>query len=218
MDNMIFRDRRDAGKKLADALSEYKNRPATIVIALPRGGVPVGYEVANSLNLPLDVLPVRKLGVPNHEEIAMGAIADDNIMVLNEEIIHGFSIPPSVITDVSEKERVELKRRNEVYRGNRPLPHVEAHTVILVDDGCATGANIKAAIRYLEKKHAAQIVVAMPVASDSSYETLLEIADKVVCLDIPEHFLGVGGSYRDFSQTSDKEVVELLGKARKFKL
>lgn len=211
---MYFHDRTDAGKQLAAALSHYKNKPDAIVLALPRGGVPVAYEIAHALHLPLDLMLVRKLGVPGHEELAMGAIANGHVQVLNEDIVHGLNIPDSVIADVVAEEHAELERRNKAYRQGEPAPHLDARTVILVDDGCATGANMKAAVQAVAKQHAARIVVAVPVASDSAYETLQEYADEVICLDIPEPFFGVGRFYYDFSQTSDAEVKMLLKKAR----
>lgn len=214
MHGMYFHDRTDAGKQLAGALSRYKSAPDAIVLALPRGGVPVAYEIAKALHLQLDLMLVRKLGVPGHEELAMGAIANGNIQVLNEDIVQGLNIPDSVIADVATEEHVELERRNKAYRHGAPPPHLDAHTVILVDDGCATGANMKAAVQAVVKQNAARIVVAVPVASESAYEMLRGIADEVVCLDVPEPFFGVGGFYYDFSQTSDAEVKMLLAKAR----
>lgn len=211
---MIFYDRRDAGQRLAKALVAYRGKSAAIVLALPRGGVPVAFEIAHELDLPLDLMLVRKLGVPRHEELAMGAIANGNIQVLNEDIIHSLSIPDAVVADIVAKEHAEFERRNRAYRQGKLPPVLEAHTVILVDDGCATGANMKAAVQAVAKQHAARIVVAVPVATDTSYEMLSGIADEVVCLDMPEPFLGVGASYQDFSQTSDSEVKNLLKKAR----
>lgn len=212
---MYFHDRTDAGRQLAKALAHYKDQPQTIVLALPRGGVPVAYEIAHALRLPLDLMLVRKLGLPGHEELAMGAIANGNIQVLNEDIVQGMSIPDSVIADVLAEEHAELKRRNKAYRQGNPPPELAGKTVILVDDGCATGSNMKAAIQAVAKQHAARIVAAVPVASDSAYVMLHEQADEVVCLDIPEPFYGVGAFYRDFSQTSDAEVKMLLKQAHR---
>lgn len=211
---MYFHDRTDAGKQLAGALSHYMNKADTIVLALPRGGVPVAYEIAHALHLPLDLMLVRKLGVPGHEELAMGAIASGNVQVLNEDIVQDLNIPDSVIADVTAAEHAELERRNKTYRHGKPAPNLKACTVVLVDDGCATGANMKAAVQAVKKQLAARIVVAVPIASDSAYQTLREIADEVICLDIPEPFFGVGRFYYDFSQTSDTEVKMLLKKAR----
>lgn len=211
---MYFHDRTDAGMQLAKALSHYKNAPDAIVLALPRGGVPVAYEIAKALHLPLDLMLVRKLGVPGHEELAMGAIANGNVQVLNEDVVHGLNVPDSVIADVIAEEHAELERRNRAYRQGEMPPRLEARTVILVDDGCATGANMKAAVQAVIKQHAARIIVAVPVASEFAYEMLCTISDEVVCLDIPEQFFGVGGFYYDFSQTSDAEVKVLLKKAK----
>jgi len=182
-------------------------------LALPRGGVPVAYEIARALHLPLDLMLVRKLGVPGHEELAMGAIANGNVQVLNQDIIRGMSIPEAVIEEIAAKEHQELQRRNTAYRHGNPPPVLDAHIVILVDDGCATGATMHAAVRAVTKQHAGRIVVALPVISGSAYELLQNEADEVICLDIPEPFLGVGDFYRDFSQTSDEEVNELLKQA-----
>lgn len=210
---MHFHDRSDAGKQLAKALSLYKGKPDTIVLALPRGGVPPAYEIAQALLLPLDILLVRKLGMPGHEELAMGAIASGGVRVLNEDIVHGMSIPESVIADVAAEEQAELNRREQAYRGGRPAPDLEHKTVILVDDGMATGANMRAAVESARRQQAAQIIVAVPVASDSACDSLSGMADGVVCLFMPEPFYGVGRFYQDFSQTSDAEVKALLKKA-----
>jgi putative phosphoribosyl transferase len=210
---MYFRDRRDAGKQLAAAMAAYKDKPDAIVLALPRGGVPVAYEIAQALHLPLDLMLVRKLGVPGHEELAMGAIAIGNIQVLNLDIIRGMAISEAVIEEIAAKEHQELQRRNIAYRHGNPPPALDARTVILVDDGCATGATMQAAVRAATKQHAGRIVAAVPVISGSAYELLENETDEVICLDIPEPFLGVGNFYRDFSQTSDEEVNELLKQA-----
>lgn len=207
---LYFLDRADAGRALANELTAYKNKPDAIVLALPRGGVPVGYEIATALHLPLDVILVRKLGMPGHEELAMGAIADGNVQVLNEDIVQGFNIQPLTIAEVAAEERIELKRRQKAYRQDKPPPVIEGRTVILVDDGCATGANMKAAVQAVTKQHPARIVVALPVVSDSAYEMLREIADEVICVDIPDPFYGVGAFYRKFTQTTDAEVKALL--------
>ena len=211
----MFQNRRDAGRQLAEAkaLAAYKGRSDTIVLALPRGGVPVAFEVARALHLPLDLMLVRKLGVPGHEEFAMGAIANGNIQVLNEDVVRSLAIPDAVIARVAAAEHAELERRNKAYRQGNPPPMLKARTVILVDDGCATGANMNAAVRAAAKQHAAHIVVAVPVASDSAYAMLRECTDTVVCLDVPDPFYGVGRFYGDFSQTSDAEVLALLKQA-----
>lgn len=212
---MYFHNRTDAGQQLAKALAHYKEQPQTIVLALPRGGVPVAYEIAQTLRLPLDVMLVRKLGLPGHEELAMGAIASGNVQVLNEDVVQGMNIPKSIIAKVAESEHAELERRNKAYRQGNPPPQISGKTVILVDDGCATGANMKAAVQAVTKQHADRIVVAVPVASDSAYSMLQEMTDEVVCLDIPEPFFGVGRFYHDFSQTSDDEVKALLEQAHR---
>jgi len=211
---MIFHDRIDAGQRLAKALIDYKDKPNTVVLALPRGGVPVAFEISHALNLPLDLMLVRKLGVPRHEEFAMGAIANGNVQVLDEDIVRRLAIPQSVIADIIAKEHAELERRNKAYRQGKPAPMLEGKKVILVDDGCATGANMKAAVLAASKQRPERVIVAVPIATHEAYEMLHSIADEVVCLDIPEQFYGVGGSYRDFSQTSDNEVKTLLKKAR----
>lgn len=212
---MYFHDRIDAGRQLAKALAHYRNQPNVILLALPRGGVPVAYEISQELNLPLDLILVRKLGLPGHEELAMGAIANGNIQVLNDDVVQGLQIPESVIAKVARAEHAELERRNKAYRQGNPPPKIAGKTVILVDDGCATGSNMQAAIQAAYKQHAGHVVVAVPVASDSAYAALQELADDVVCLDIPEPFYGVGAFYRNFSQTSDSEVKTLLKKAEK---
>ena len=210
---MLFHDRADAGKQLANALLAYKDKPNTLILALPRGGVPVAYEIAQALHLPLDLMVVRKLGMPGHEELAMGAIADGNVQVLNTDIVQSFSISSSVIDKVAAAEKTELLRRGKAYRqGKLPLA-LEGKTVILVDDGCATGANMHAAVRAASVQHAGLIVVAVPVASDSACATLQQEADEVICLNMPEPFFGVGQFYRDFSQTNDAEVIALLKQA-----
>ena len=211
---MYFHDRTDAGKQLATALSHYKKRPDTIVLALPRGGVPVAYEIAHALHLPLDIVIVRKLGVPGHEELAMGAIANCEVRVLNEEIIQNLKIPPAAVAQVIAEEHAELERRSKTYRQGIAAPDLKGRTIILVDDGCATGSNMKAAVKAVEKQGPAHIVIAVPLASERAYQTMCELVDEVVCLDVPEPFFGVGRFYSDFSQTSDAEVKLLLNRAR----
>jgi predicted phosphoribosyltransferase len=208
-----FRDRRDAGRQLAEQLSAYGNRSDVIVLALPRGGVPVGYEVARALDAPLDVFVVRKLGVPGYDEVAMGAIATGGVRVLNDDLIAQVAIPASVINAVTERERAELMRRERLYRGGRPSPDVRGRSVILVDDGLATGATMMAAIEALRKLEPARIVVAVPIASRAACEEMRRQADEVVCARTPEPFHAVGRWYEDFAQTSDAEVRELLGRA-----
>lgn len=212
----LFNDRVDAGRKLAKDLLKYANRSDVLILALPRGGVPVAFEVAKELNVKMDVFIVRKLGVPGNEELAMGAIASDNIRVLNEDVVMSFQIPERVIDMVAENERKELERRERAYRGDRPKPEIEGSTVILIDDGLATGATMRAAAAALKTKNPAKIVIAVPTAAPDICEIFRKEMDEIICLATPEPFYGVGAWYEDFSQTTDKEVCELLDKARKF--
>jgi len=209
-----FRDRREAGRFLARQLSAYANRPDVIVLALPRGGVPVAYEVAAALHAPLDVFLVRKLGVPGHEEYAMGAIASGGVRVLNEQVVQTLGIPDFRVEAAAAREQQELERRERAYRGNRPPPDVRGRTVILVDDGLATGASMQAAVIALRRLEPARIVVAVPTAAPETCEQMRALADEVVCATTPEPFRAVGLWYEDFSQTSDEEVGTLLAQAR----
>ena len=209
-----FRDRRDAGRRLAEQLGAYAGRPDVIALALPRGGVPVAYEVARALGAPLDVYLVRKLGVPGQEELAMVAIATGGVTVLNEPVVRGLGIPAHVIDAVTARQQRELKQRERLYRGEGPPPDVRGRTVILVDDGLATGATMRAAIAALRKQQPARIVVAVPTAPPETCEELRTEADDVVCATTPEPFQSVGLWYEDFSQTTDDEVRELLACAR----
>ncbi|MGH7510309.1 MAG: phosphoribosyltransferase [Gemmatimonadales bacterium] len=206
----LFNDRSQAGRELASRLSKYADQPDVIVLALPRGGVPVAYEVARALRAPMDVFIVRKLGVPGHEELAMGAVATGGVRVLNEQVVRGLRIPDYVIDAVANWELQELQRRERLYRGNRPPPDVRDKTVILVDDGLATGSTMLAAVQALRKQGPARIVVAVPVAAGDTCELLKEQVDDVVCAVTPEPFYAVGLWYQDFSQTTDEEVRELL--------
>jgi len=208
-----FRDRREAGRLLATKLAAYAHRPDVIVLALPRGGVPVAYEVARALGAPLDVFLVRKLGVPGYEELAMGAVATGGVRVLNDQIVAGLRIPGHVIEAVAEAEQQELARRERVYRGDRPPPDVRHRTVILVDDGLATGATMQAAIKALRALPPARIVVAVPTGSPETCEQLKAQADEVICAITPEPFHAVGLWYEDFTQTTDEEVRDLLARA-----
>jgi predicted phosphoribosyltransferase len=205
-----FHDRRDAGRMLAESLSAYANRPDVIVLALPRGGVPVAYEVARALNAPLDVFPVRKLGVPGHPELAMGAIAPGGIRVLNDELVRALRISDDLLNAVVAKEEQELTRREKLYRGDRPPVDVRSKTVILVDDGLATGATMVAAIKALRQHQAGRIVVAVPIASPETCDQMRAYVDDVICAVTPEPFYAVGLWYENFSQTSDEEVRQLL--------
>ena len=212
--NQPFRDRKDAGRLLAEKLSTYANRPDVIVLALPRGGVPVAYEVARSLNVPLDVFPVRKLGVPGHEELAMGAIAPGGLRILNQEVVRALGIPEYAIDSVAAKEQQELTRRERLYRGDRPALNVRGKTVILVDDGLATGATMLAAIKALRQQQAGRIVVAVPIAAPETCDQMREHADDVICAVTPEPFHAVGLWYENFAQNSDEEVRDLLNRSR----
>ena len=213
----LFRNRRDAGRRLAAALGAYReSRP--IVLALPRGGVPVGFEVAKALAAPLDVLLVRKIGAPGHEELGLGAVVDghDPQLVLNEDIVRAIAPPPGYIDAEMQRQPAEIERRRQQYVGDRPPVAVEGRTVIVVDDGIATGATVKAALRGLARNHPARLVLAVPVApADSVYELSAE-CDEVLCLATPDPFYAVGPHYRDFRQTEDAEVVRLLDEARQW--
>ena len=209
----IFVDRRDAGRELAQALAEYAGRPGIVVLGLPRGGIPVAFEVARALGLPLDVFVVRKLGVPGHEEMAMGAIATDNLCVLNAPLISRLGITAATVERVRAGEQTELCRREQAYRGDRPPVDAHGSTVLVVDDGLATGATMQAAVLALRAQHAYRIIVASPVASREACAELGEIADRCVCLSTPRDFFGVSAWYENFNQTSDDEVRALLDRA-----
>jgi predicted phosphoribosyltransferase len=209
----LFKDRRDAGRKLAQYLTQYADQPDVIVLGLPRGGVPVAFEVARALNAPLDIFLVRKLGLPGHEELAMGAIASGGLRVLNDDIVGALNIPEAVVVAVARRERAELERRERAYRGDRPPLDVHGKTVILVDDGLATGSSMRAAVAGLRARQPAQIVVAVPTAAPETCEAFENEVDEVVCAVTPQPFFGVGMWYEDFSQTSDEEVRRLLEEA-----
>ena len=210
-----FSDRYEAGKVIATQLKDYANKPDVIVLALPRGGVPVGYEIAKALALPLDVFIVRKLGVPGHEELAMGAIATGGTTIFNEEIIDDLHISPSAIELILQTEQDELKRREISYRDNRPLPKLEGKTVILVDDGIATGATMRAAIKAILQHKPASIILAVPVIALSTYNEMSALVDKIIYSMKPLNFYAVGLWYDDFSQTTDSEVSDLLKESKK---
>ncbi len=207
-----FTNRAEAGELLAARLSALANRDDVIVLGLPRGGVPVGYEVAKALGVALDVFVVRKLGVPGHEELAMGAIASGDVRLVNHDVVGALGIPESVIDRVAERELIELERREQLYRGSRPLTPLANKTVILVDDGLATGSTMRAAVTAVRHQQPAQIIVAVPVGAPSTCSELSKDADQVVCLRSPEPFVAVGLWYRDFTPTSDAEVRALLGR------
>ena len=213
---MLFQDRFEAGRILASKLGRFANRSDTVVLALPRGGVPVGFEVAKALHAPLDVFVVRKLGVPGHEELAMGAIASGGICVLNEELVRAARIPNEVINAVAADEEQELERREQVYREGRPAVPVQGLNVILVDDGLATGSSMRVAVMALKGKKPAQIVVAVPVGAPETCAEIESEVDQIICVARPEPFRSVGEWYRDFSQTSDEEVRDLLRRAETF--
>jgi putative phosphoribosyl transferase len=205
-----FEDRAYAGRLLGQALAKYANRPDVIVLALPRGGVPVGFEAAQAINASLDIMLVRKLGTPGHEELAMGAIASGGITVFNAELVSRLHIGPELMEAAIKREQQELQRREQAYRGNHPLPVVENRHVILVDDGLATGASMRAAVAALRQRNPASVIVAIPVAPPDTVAMLKEEADEVICLAMPEPFSAVGRWYRDFSQTTDEDVKSLL--------
>jgi putative phosphoribosyl transferase len=210
-----FRDRSDAGKMLAELLSVYTERKNAVVLALPRGGVPVAYEVAMALRLPLEVFQVRKLGVPGHEELAMGAIGSGGGRYLNRDVIDALRIEESTIEKVALRERLELDRREKLYRDSRPLPDLQEKTIILVDDGIATGASVLAAVETLRSEGVAHVIVAVPVAPMDTVDRLRLTADEVVCLQMPEPFYSVGTWYQRFDQVGDDEVRMLLNDAAK---
>jgi predicted phosphoribosyltransferase len=210
MDSAVFHDRRHAGELLATHLRAYAWRDDVVVLALPRGGVPVAYEVARALHAPLDAFVVRKLGVPGHEELAFGAIASGGVRVLDERIVSELGLSATTIATITERERQELGRRERVYRGARPAPAVTGKTVIVVDDGLATGASMRAAVQALRALGPARIVVAVPTGAPASCDALRPHVDALVCLSMPEPFYAVGEYYHDFSPTSDEEVSALL--------
>lgn len=212
---MRFRNRTEAGRKLADKLAAFADRENVLVLALPRGGVPVAFEVAEKLHAPLDVFLVRKLGVPGNEELAMGAIATGGVRVMNDEIVSYLGISSEAIEQVTAREQRELERREKAYRDDRPQPEMKGRIVILVDDGMATGTTMQAAVAALRQHHPARIVVAAPVAARTTCEAFEHIADDIVCIcdDTPESFFAVGLWYDDFTQTTDQEVCRLLERA-----
>jgi predicted phosphoribosyltransferase len=213
----VFRDRAQAGRRLAERLLQWQwlaAAPDLVVLGLPRGGVPVAAEVADELLAPLDVFLVRKLGVPGHEELAMGAIAPGGVRVLNDDVIASLGIDQAMIEEVAGQEAAELDRRLRAYRDDRPPLSLTGRTVVLVDDGLATGASMRAAVRAIRAAVPANLVVAVPVGAESTCSSLTEVADRVLCLETPEPFHAVGSWYEDFSQTTDDEVRRLLARSR----
>jgi predicted phosphoribosyltransferase len=210
---MLFRDRVEAGQALGEHLTAYADRPDVLVLALPRGGVPVGFEVAQALHAPLDVFLVRKLGVPGHEELAMGALASGDVLVLNEEVVRALDISEEEIAAAVAAEGQELRRRERAYRGDRPPPDVRDRTVILVDDGLATGSTMRAAVAALRRQGPARVVLAVPLGAAETCADFRQVADEVVCARTPEPFYAVGLWYDDFTQTTDAEVRGLLVRA-----
>lgn len=208
-----YRDRREAGRRLAAGLAAYRGRTDVLVLGIPRGGVPVAYELARALGAPLDVIVVRKLGVPFQPELAMGAIASGGIRVLNVDVVEELGYPDSVIEAVAERELRELERREHAYRGERPALDPAGKTAIVADDGLATGSSMRAAVTSLRTRAAAAVVVAVPVGAQSTCREIGRIADDVVCPLQPETFMAVGQWYEDFGQTSDDEVRQLLEQA-----
>ncbi|WP_414546245.1 MULTISPECIES: phosphoribosyltransferase [Nostocaceae] len=210
---MLFKNRTTAGQTLARELADYANRSDVIVLGLPRGGVPVAFEVAKALKAPLDVVVVRKLGVPEQEELAMGAIASGGVRIINEHIVNQMNISDDMIARVAVQEERELERRELLYRGDRPFSDLRERTVILVDDGLATGATMWAAVASVRRQHPAQIVIAVPVATTETCQELATAVDKIVCAATPSPFYSVGMWYTDFPQTTDDQVRHLLAKS-----
>jgi len=212
-----FKNRAQAGQQLAEKLRQYANDPDTIVLGLPRGGVVVAYEVAEKLGLPLDIILVRKLGVPGYEELAMGAIASGGVRVMNDDVVQMSNISQSAIEDVARRENLELERREKAYRSDRPRPDVKGKTVLLVDDGLATGATMRAAVVTLRKQKPKELIIAVPTASPETCDEFRPDVDDIVCSITPTPFYGVGAWYEDFAQTTDEEVMELLRAAQRAK-
>jgi putative phosphoribosyl transferase len=208
-----FADRTEGGRLLAEKLGKYADRDDVIILGLPRGGVPVAYEVAKRLRAPLDVFVVRKLGVPGFEELAAGAIASGGVRVLNEDVVRAIPHAEEAIEAVTTRETAELERREQLYRDGRPAPELRVRVVILIDDGLATGATMRAAVKALRQSGAARIIVAVPVGPPDTCREIEEQADETICLSTPAFFQAVGQYYEDFSQTSDEDVRELLARA-----
>ncbi|MDF2940578.1 MAG: phosphoribosyltransferase [Gammaproteobacteria bacterium] len=213
----LFKDRPYAGKILADMLNQYADNPNTLILALPRGGVPVAFEVAKRLHLPMDVWLVRKLGHPQNKELAIGAISLGYVKVFNEELLKSFAVSPIEISKIVAEEEIELDRRNRRYRDSRPIPRLSNKTLVLIDDGVATGATMRAAITALRKFNPAKIIAAVPVGSTEACQELEAVADELICLYTPEPFGGVGAWYENFAQVNDLEVNDYLKKAQSYR-
>jgi putative phosphoribosyl transferase len=209
-----FHDRRDAGHQLAAKLGHYAHRADVLVIGLPRGGVPVAYEIAKALGAQLDILMVRKLGVPGERELAMGAIASGGVQLVNQKVIQSLRIPEYIIAEVAIEEATELRRRERLYRGDIPAPVLRDRTIIVVDDGIATGSTMRAAVSALRRQESGRIVIAVPVVAADTYRSLQREADEVVAVLAPEYFVSVGSWYTDFPETSDEEIKTLLDPVR----
>jgi predicted phosphoribosyltransferase len=212
---MLFHDRAEAGRILAERLSAYARQDDVIVLGLPRGGIPVAFEVAHALDAPLDVFVVRKLGVPGHEELAMGAIATGGVCVVNDEVVRALAIPGNVVAAAADRERRELERRERLYRGQDAAPRVRDRVAILVDDGLATGSTMRAAVLAVRRLGPKRIVVAVPVGEPTTCDELTDVADETICARTPERFGAVGIWYGDFEQTTDEEVTDLLARAKR---
>jgi predicted phosphoribosyltransferase len=208
-----FADRIDAGQQLAAWLLRYAQRQDVVVLGLPRGGVEIGYQVARALNVPLDIITVRKLGVPGHEELAMGAIAAGGVRVLHEDLVRSLGIPPEAIRETAAREEKELRRREAAWRAGRPALDLEGRTVIVVDDGLATGSTMRAALQAVKAQRPGRVVLAVPVGAEATVEELRPEVDDLVCLATPEPFVAVGLWYRDFTATTDAMVSEMLSRA-----
>ena len=212
----MYRNRREAGQKLIPEVKDLIDKENTVVLGLPRGGVPVAYEVAKALELPLDVFVVRKLGVPGREELALGAIASGGVRFLNEDIFQQLNISDQQLEDITERERQKLEKREEIYRGTRPGIDLAGKEVLIVDDGLATGATMKAAVQALQEHAPEKVLAAVPTAPPDTCREMQELVDEMICLSTPANFMGVGGSYREFGQTTNEEVKELLGQAQEW--
>ena len=212
----MYRHRQEAGQKLVPEVKEIIEGENTVVLGLPRGGVPVAYEVAKALELPLDVFVVRKLGVPGQEELAMGAIASGGVRFLNQDIFQQLNISDQQLEEITERERQELKKRENIYRGTRPEVDLEGKETLIIDDGLATGATMKAAVNALREHSPARILAAVPTAPPEPCREMQELVDEMICLSTPANFMGVGGSYREFGQTTNEEVKDLLEQAQEW--